>query len=176
VPEIDPDLEAARFFDDSSLRSERPKLVIIAGGICAGKTTVRRQQYGTGFVVLDAAEIFLSLCRGEYLPFPGPLARPLDTIGTAIAKRAIREGRSIVTEILGDQEPMLYSLQDGLAACGYKLEFLYIDCEMEVGLRRNENRGDDNISAYFTQEFHEKWLLRAAVEKLAKGGAIARVS
>jgi predicted ATPase len=63
---IDIGHQAARFFDDSSLsRGQTPKLVVISGGVCAGKTTVRRSHYSTGFVVVDAADIFLNSSSAE---------------------------------------------------------------------------------------------------------------
>jgi len=130
--------------------------------VCAGKTTCRRTQYRTGFVVVDAAEIFLNLCRGEYFDFPGPFTDALELIGSMIAERAVRERRNIVTEIIGEKESMLSALLDAFAASGYKVEYCYIYCDPKEGWHRNLNRGNDNISAHYTQEFHERWLLRAA--------------
>lgn len=43
------------------------------GGVAAGKTTFRKHRFSTGYVLVDAAEIFLNLSRGEYFPFPGHL-------------------------------------------------------------------------------------------------------
>jgi hypothetical protein len=154
--------EAARFFDDSSLGSKPPKLVVICGGVCAGKTTMRRQQYGTGYVVLDAVEIFLDLCRGDSFDFPGPFTHRLNCIGSAVAKRAVHEQRNLVTELIGDREPILSALLDAFRACGYHVEFVYVRCDMTEAWRRNQNRGEDNISAHYAQEFHERWLLDAA--------------
>jgi hypothetical protein len=163
--DVDDEHEVARFFDDSSLGSQPPKLVVIGGGVCAGKTTLRRTRYSTGFVVLDAAEIFLDLCRGEYFAFPGPFNDTLERIGTAVAKRAVHERRNIVTEIIGDKQPMLPALLDACKACGYHLEVVYVACDPKEGWRRNLNRGQDNISAHYTQEFHERWLLHAAAQE-----------
>jgi hypothetical protein len=167
VPAVtDHGLQAERFFDDSSLsRGESPKLVVICGGVCAGKTTLRRTQYRTGFVVVDAAEIFLDLCRGEYYAFPGPFTDALELIGSIIADRAVHERRNIVTEIIGDKETMLSALLDAFGASGYKVEYCYIDADPKEGWLRNLNRGDDNISAHDTQEFHERWLLRTAAHR-----------
>jgi type IV secretory pathway ATPase VirB11/archaellum biosynthesis ATPase len=59
---FDPAAEIDRFFDDSSIATVEPhRAVIIAGGVASGKTTLRRAKYPTGYVVLDAAEIFLGL-------------------------------------------------------------------------------------------------------------------
>jgi hypothetical protein len=99
---IDIQAEIARFFEPSSLPTDNPpQAVIIAGGVGAGKTTLRREKYSQGYVILDAAEIFLSLCRGRHLDFPGPLEEPMDLIGYGVARRIFREHRNFVVEIIG---------------------------------------------------------------------------
>jgi len=71
---VDVGAEVGRLFDDSSSPADgQPVAVIISGGVCAGKTTVRKQEYSSGHVLIDAADIFLSLSRGEYLDFPEAL-------------------------------------------------------------------------------------------------------
>ena len=47
-------------------------------------------------------------------------------------------------------------------AAGYKAEVVWIDCDPEVGMRRNLARGDLDISSAFCQDFHRRWLLAAA--------------
>ena len=49
------------FSEDSLPQKSNPKCVIITGGIGSGKTTLRKQKFNIGFLVLDANEIFLKL-------------------------------------------------------------------------------------------------------------------
>ena len=67
---VDLDREAAQVFDLSSLPAQGPpEALIISGPVASGKTTYRRRYKTNGYVVLDAAEIFLSLCCNRYLTF-----------------------------------------------------------------------------------------------------------
>ena len=88
------------------------------GGVCAGKTTLRREKYSSGFVVLDAAEIFLSLSRGEYYEFPDAFLEPMNLIGQRVALRALRERRNLVTETLAVQID-LDAIKDALEQVNY---------------------------------------------------------
>jgi hypothetical protein len=38
---------------------------------------------------------------------------------------------------------------------------IQVNCDPRVGWQRNVNRSDDNISAVFTESFHERWLIGA---------------
>jgi hypothetical protein len=158
--EIDFDAEVDRFFHDDSRTNEKPKIVIICGGICSGKTTLRRRDYSAGYVVLDAAEIFLSLSRGEYYDFPSIFEEPLDQIGQLIAMNAFQEGRNLVTEVI----PLKFDLEaviEAIKKVGYSVTLIQVDCDPEVGWQRNLDRGEDSISAAFTESFHENWILNA---------------
>ena len=54
--------EVNRFFDDSSLsRDGPPQIAIVCGPTATGKTRHRRKKYAKGHVVVDAADIFISL-------------------------------------------------------------------------------------------------------------------
>ena len=53
-------------------------------------------------MVIDAAEIFLDLCKGEYLDFPSIFEEQMNTVGEAVCDRAISERRNVVCEIVGD--------------------------------------------------------------------------
>src|SRR5262245_4139113 len=89
--------EAERFFDDSSLPGEgQPHFVLLLGGVSSGKTYTRRRRYKRGYVIVDAAEIFISLSRGGYYDFPDGLVEPLEAIGSLVALRALAERRHVV--------------------------------------------------------------------------------
>jgi hypothetical protein len=142
--------------------------VLFTGGVGAGKTTIRREKYGltSGYVTLDAGEIFIRLCRGRYVNFPPPpeeaeLAEVIELIGYGTALRAIRERRSIVTELIGATVEPMKALIDAIIGIGYHCELASVTCDVEEAYRRNVSRGDDNISAFYTEPFHQRWIMQA---------------
>lgn len=143
-----------------------PTWVLIAGGVAAGKTSVRRDRYSRGFVALDAAEIFLRLCKGRYVDFPPPvseseLADALEAIGSAIARRAVRERRNIVTEIIGADLGPAQALIEAIRAADYRCELIAVTCDLGESMRRNIARSESNISAYYTEPYHLRWIHEA---------------
>ena len=162
VFQIDVKKEIDKYFDDSSIPEDgMPKCVILAGGVCAGKTFIRKQQYSSGYVLIDAAEIFLSLSNGEYFEFGEAFEEALEIIGSIVANRAIKERRNIITEIIGASEEDNRKLIDAITQAGYKGETIAVYCDIEGAWERNLNRGDDNISAHYTEPYHLRWILKA---------------
>lgn len=162
---LDVNAEVDRLFGDpSSLNAEPPKAVILMGGVAAGKTHTRKEKYASGYVLIDAAEIFHHLsCGDATLDFPDALKEPLDLIGSLVAHRALSERRSIVTEIIGARAESVRELLDSLTALGYKIDVLAITCDVQEARHRNERRGD-NISAYYAEPFQTKWIINASKE------------
>lgn len=162
---MDVSAEVDRLFDDSSLPADaQPVAVILTGGVAAGKTTVRKQKYSTGHVLIDAADIFLSLSRGEYLDFPEALQEPMELIGRLVTRRALTERRNIVTEIIGAEVEPVHQLIEALRSIGYSVQGAVITCDVEEALRRNASRGDDDISAYYAEPFQRAWIIDACAE------------
>lgn len=160
---IDIDTEAGRFFDDSSLPADgQPVVVFLLGGVGSGKSTIRQQQFASGYVLLDAATIFLNLTLPARIAFPDKeLDEPLNAIGLAVAARAVREGRRIVVECIGLEVGPISAAIDSLKSKGYKVEAQFVDCDVEEAWKRNLNRGEDNISAYYLEPYHLSWLMEA---------------
>lgn len=160
---FDVNAEVGRYFDESSVpQGEKPQLILVTGGIAAGKTTIRRQQFSTGYVLVDAAEIFLSLSRGGYFPFPEAFEKPMNIIGGLVADRAVSERRHIVTELIGSDAEATSELLDAILAVGYEISIQAIACDIDEALRRNEHRGQDDISCYYAEPYQRRWLLEAA--------------
>jgi hypothetical protein len=150
------------YFDESSLApGTEPRLVLLMGPVATGKTRMRRSRYGRGYVVLDAAEIFNDLSRGHYFDFPDGLEEPMEAVGSQIARRAIQQRHNIVTEVIGDNRDELTQLITFMGSVGYHVDVQYVHCDVETALERNRTRGDDNISAYYTQPYHFRWLVTA---------------
>ena len=155
--------EIDRFFDDSSIPAGgQSEFVLILGPVCSGKTTLRKEQFSKGYLLIDAAEIFLSLSKGEFFEFGAAFEEPMELIGSMIAKLAIEQRRNIVTEMIGDEETK--AVFDAMTAINYKVQLKYLQCDMEEAFRRNLNRGDDSISAAYTQAYHRRWILNAVKE------------
>ncbi len=115
-------------------------------------------------MLIDAADIFLSLSSGEILPFPEAFREPMDLIGGLVAKRALAERRNIVTEIIGAEAEPVQQLIDALRSIGYRVQGVVVDCDVEEAVRRNASRDDDDISAYHAQPFQRVWIIDACTE------------
>lgn len=166
--DIDLAAEVERLFDDSSIPKDgRPVAVIISGGVATGKTTLRKQQYASGFVLVDAVDVFLSLSRGEYVDFPDGLEEPMDAVGRHVAWRAVSERRNIVTEVVGTDVGPVVELLEALRAVGYRVEGVTVTCDLDEALRRNKARGDDDISAYYAEPYQNAWIVAACREAAA---------
>jgi len=152
--------EIDRFFSDSSIPAGgKPEFVILAGGVCSGKSTMRHEQFAN-HVQIDAGEIFLNLSRDEYFDFGAMFEEPLEVIGQMIAQRAVRERRNIVTEIIGADAEATKKLAEAIIADGYELKFNFIHCDIETAAKRNLNRGN-NISAHYCEPYHLRWIMEA---------------
>jgi hypothetical protein len=159
---IDVDAEVESYFDASSdSHGATPDFVIVMGSPAVGKTTLRKQKFSEGYVLVDAADIFIRLSRGLSLDFPEDLEEPMEIVGTMIAGRAVAERRNIVTELIGADYDATVELIEAMRSIGYKISVNGVKCDVEEAQRRNLARGDDNISCYFAEEFQRKWLIAA---------------
>jgi Zeta toxin len=170
---FDINAEVDRLFDDSSIPKdgEPPAAIIFIGGPGAGKTTIRKQKYSSGYVSIDAGDIFVSLSQGKFYPFPDGLEEPLNFIGQLVADRALSERRNIVIELIGADVKPIEQLVEALKTIGYKPKGVVIMCEFEEAHRRNLARSDDNISAYYAEPFHRAWIMNACRSIAEKGEA-----
>ena len=86
----------------------------------------------------------------------------MELIGDAVARRAVSERRHIVIELTGmDYEPT-QQLLEAVNAIGYMVSVQAVTCDIEEAWRRNTTRGNDDISCYYAEPFHRRWLLDAA--------------
>ena len=169
---IDVDAEVESYFDESSESHDgTPDFAIVMGGPAVGKTTLRKQNFSKGYVLVDAADIFIRLSKGQSLDFPEDLEEPMEVVGTLIAGRAVAERRHIVTEIIGADYEATVELIEAMRSIGYKISVNGVTCDVEEAQRRNLARGDDNISCYFAEEFQRKWLIQAACSDQASSEA-----
>lgn len=161
--------EVERFFDPSSLPGpEGPVFALIVGAVAVGKTRHRRANHASGYVVVDAGDIFISLSRGRYLDFPSTLEVPMEWIGTMVARRAVAENRSIVSEVTATASEPLMALIDAMTSIGYRVNVIAIEKDIAESWQWNLQRSRDNISSYYTEAFHLRWLLAGIEERKAR--------
>jgi len=166
VVQISVNAEVDRYFDDSSLsQGSPPRLLIVMGGPATGKTTLCREKCSQGYVLVDAAEIFINLSGDAYYDFPDDLEEPMMVIGQLVAGRAVQERRHIVTELIGADFEATMELMDAMKTIGYQVEAMVVTCDIEEAMKRNLARGEDNISCYYAEPYQRGWLLAAAREQ-----------
>jgi hypothetical protein len=136
----------------------KPIFAIIAGGVCSGKTYIRKAEYSDNYVSVDAGDIFIELSIGEYYDFPSHLEDVMNRIGLEQLKEAIKTKQNIVIEIIGSEEDSVLSIIKLIELISYEINYVFVDCELDVTVKRNENRSENNISAYFTEKYHYKWI------------------
>lgn len=161
---VDTEAIAASFLPDegAAARSDDPpELVMVVGPVCAGKSTHVRENFGAGWILLDAGEIFLRMTGGNWSGFGKRLEDELEIVGRRIVDHALRERRRMVTELLLDRPEHIAEIVRLFKAHGYAVKMVDLDCEEETALQRNgrRNAAKESISAWFTESYHINWIL-----------------
>ena len=94
---------------------KNPKLIIISGGVGAGKTTIIKEKFSVGNVYIDAAQIHLILTGNETKKIE-KYNLYFDFIGMQLVKCAIEEKYNIIVEIIGDKIEPVKSIIDKMIA------------------------------------------------------------
>jgi len=147
-------------------KNDQPELIIIMGGVCTGKTTLRKNKYAKGYVNIDAGEIFIELSKGEYYDFPSHLEGTMNQIGLEKMRESVLGKKNIVIEIIGAEYESVKELIDLSERINYSNKVDYLECDMDEAWQRNINRGNDNISAHFCEPYHIMWFKQVAIEHL----------
>jgi hypothetical protein len=160
---VDLNAEVESYFDATSeSKGKKPVLEIVMGGPAVGKSTLRKKKFSKGYVLVDAADVFIRLSKGQSLDFPDDLEEPMEMVGAMIAHRAVAERRHIVTELIGADYEATVHLIEAMRSIGYEISVNGVNCDVEEAQRRNLARGNDNISCYFAEEYQRRWLMEAA--------------
>jgi hypothetical protein len=138
----------------------KPKLALVIGPVCSGKTTMRREQFADAYVVVDAAQLFIDL-GGRKLDFPSVLEQAMEYIGSEVARRAVLQRMNIVTELLGADFEPVKELIDAMTAVGYSVEIVAVTADLQTCIDREATRTEDNISSYYAERYQRKWLIDA---------------
>ena len=128
-----------------------PKFVVIAGPVATGKTTLRRKKYAQNYVLVDSGELFDIFIANKSGEDAEKMKQRSVTIGAELVSRSIAQRRNIVIEILGDLEEPKKTILPKMTSLGYEIEIEFIECDLKEALRREEARGRDNMSAYYSQ-------------------------
>jgi len=83
-----------------------------------------------------------------------------------VAKR-INNKRDIVVEVMGSDKALMEQFIELARSIKYKVKVDHLTCDVETAKHRNDNRGEDSISSYFTEQFHLNWFKQAVVEYLS---------
>ena len=142
------------------------ELVIITGGVCAGKTTHRIENYSQSYLSIDASDIFIELSKGKYYDFPSHLESEMTNIGLRKMREAVQNSNNIVIELIGTNPQSIEDIIELSKKIGYKSKVVHLTCGIEEAKKRNEKRKDDNISAYFCEPYHIDWFKQVALEYL----------
>lgn len=152
--------------ETSAQKMEQPLLVIVMGAVATGKTRLRREKYSKGFTSIDAGEIFIQLSEGEYYDFPSHLEKQMDEIGRNKMRESVQKRENIVIEIAGVKYNLVKKMIDQAEKNNYTVLLEYVDCDINLAWEQNIGRGDDNISALFSEKYHYKWF-REAVKQVS---------
>ena len=137
---------------------QKNEAIILIGPLCSGKTSYRKENIGKTHIIIDAGEIYKDL-YGSAAGFGENLIEELNYIGTEIVKRILNENYSFVMEIMPDQYKNIIIIINKLKKLGYKTIGIKFDSTLKEAEDRNKNRNKNDISSYFTENFHIAWLL-----------------
>lgn len=143
----------ASFTEKGSVEAE-PKFVLVTGGVAAGKTTIRRQKYATGYVNFEYGEIYTAVKREVGTDHPR-LEVYVNVVCDLILRETITEKKNLVVEIIGDNYEKLVPLIDKMVSVGYKVEMVGITADPVEAYQRHlkaVKEDPDYISAHFTQD------------------------
>ncbi len=155
--------------EKSSKKQDRiPTLTIVSGGVCTGKSTHINKKYFRNNHYIDAGELFIGLSSGEYYDFPSVLEDEINEMGLTLFKIAIKNKEDIVIEVIGSDKGIMEQFIELAKSIKYTVKLEHLTCDIETAKNRNNNRGDDSISAYYTESYHLKWFKQAVIDYLSE--------
>ena len=142
-------------------KEQTPEFVIVMGGVCTGKTTFRKEKFADGYTHIDAGEIFIQLSQGQYYDFPCHLEEKMNQIGLDKMRESLKNRKNIVIEIIGENKELLINCAEKLKKLNYSNKLILLQCEPDTALKRNADRDNNNISAYYCEPYHFGWVQQA---------------
>ncbi len=155
-------------FVDTGVSQETPQFIIVAGGVAAGKTTIRRQKYAQGFINFEFREVILALGIGDdidNLKMEKQKAADMAAFASSqILQEAFHTKKNIVIEVIGDLELYMMLVVDGMKKLGYDVQIEYVYADPVEAYKRHLTAVEDDpsyCSAYFTQQGDFECVLKA---------------
>lgn len=145
--------EVAQSFLERGVSDASPKFVIFMGGIGAGKTTLRRQQFAEGYVHFDFGEIYLAFKKAFGKDHPR-LQEYVAVATDMILRESIDSKKNIVIEIVGDNYDAIKPVIEKMRGIGYEISVQGITCDIEEAYKRHLKAAAedwDYFSAYYSQ-------------------------
>lgn len=136
--------------------SQEPNFIIMCGGVGSGKSTIRKQKYNEGYVVIDAGEVYLKLTDNEKNKID-KIDAFIDFVGSFLVSEAIEKKKNIVIEVLLDKQQPIMDIIDKMLKKGYKNNLEFIECDPVEAWKRHLGREKNNISSYNTQDQTMAW-------------------
>lgn len=147
-------INLARRFIEKGATEKPPKFVIIAGGVGAGKTTVRRQDFTNGYVNFDFGEIFNAV-KKKFGEENSRLSEYATLASNLILSESLSGLKNIVIEIIGENKELIETVMNKMQELGYEISFQFIHCDPQKAYQRHVKAVKEDleyISSYFTQE------------------------
>lgn len=148
--------------------TEKPRFVVIDGPVGVGKTTIRREKYADGYMMVDAEDCFQAVKKIEGDAEKRTLY--LQALGAELVARAIAERRNIVIEVLLDEIEPIQTIIKKMKDAGYDVQVVAVQNDVEKSWQNNLNRGKDNVSALHTQDLTMSWFTSYFESKCMKCG------
>ena len=86
----------------------------------------------------------------------------MEIIESMVARRAIFQRRNIVTEMTVSFDEEIKAVIEPMTGIDYNVKVVWVHRDLESAKERNLNRGANNISACYTQRYHQRWIRKAA--------------
>ena len=146
--------EIAKPFWERGASGNPPKIVIFMGGVGAGKTTIRREQFANDYVHFDFGEIFNAVKKSFEKDDP-KLVSYVSLACDLILKESINAKKNIVIEIIGETAEPITAVIDNMKKIGYEVSVNGITCDIAEAYKRHikaVQEDPDYLSAAHTQE------------------------
>ncbi len=143
------------------------KVVIVAGPMGAGKTTISKLILGgLGFINRDVDDMLVRLLKQEKMKLdmkdytPEELAvvdslrsKTFDWI-EKVQKRDREAGRGIIVNMTGANFPFTMQLTQEFENAGYKVKMLFVDVTLKTSLERNRTRERSVNEKVVEEKYH----------------------
>lgn len=160
-------MEAIRPFVDSGVSDTPPKFIVLMGGVAAGKTTIRKAQYASGYANFEYGEVYVALEKAfgkdhPRLPEYGLFA------GSLILGDCLENKKNLVIEIIGGEETQdaLFTVIDMMRERGYEIAIMPIITDVAESYQRHLKVVDEDPD-YVSAHFSEKLTLNCIQSALA---------